>query len=121
MWMRPSATSASLSHGTLRRVALLPWIKRGDDHSEAIRSEICRPWRRWFDRIGAVDEQIGARDSGLPPAYPIPVPDRVTPTYERDSLTRPTEAPRGDRLLAQDLLDARDRLVGRLLGREAID
>src|SRR4051794_36543860 len=21
-------------------------------------------------------------DSGLPPAYPIPVPDRVTPTYE---------------------------------------
>src|SRR4051812_35522375 len=22
-------------------------------------------------------------DSGLPPAYPIPVPDRVTPTYER--------------------------------------
>src|SRR4028118_575431 len=24
-------------------------------------------------------------DSGLPPAYPIPVPDRVTPTYEWDS------------------------------------
>jgi hypothetical protein len=24
-------------------------------------------------------------DSGLPPAYPILVPDRVTPTYDRDS------------------------------------
>lgn len=36
-------------------------------------------------------------------------------------LFKPAEAPRGDRLLAQDLLDTRNRLVGRLLGREAID
>ena len=28
-------------------------------------------------------------DSGFPPAYPIPVPDRVTPTYEWDSWSRP--------------------------------
>jgi hypothetical protein len=46
----------------------------------------------WADAAGGAPCSWSALldpwDSGLPPAYPIPVPDRVTPTYEQDSWSR---------------------------------